>query len=317
MYYNHNLRTNLQEWKNRLYRAPYEQFGHQIKYFSNNLDGEKIIVSLLKEACIQYAFSDDKIEEYIKHSESGGDISFDNETEHAAYCYQKLKYLGQKYGYSKIQNLMIYIGQGFDETRGNIVEQLVAPIVYFVHDKIEKSSSTIYLLEKYKKRTEWFTKDELMTKYRQLTKSYEQIFEDDLRLFLFDQGIDYPFSTPKSTSGRADIVGAIDTTDPLIIEVKLLDKEKNYGKNRIKDGFNQIVKYTNDFNKNFGYLVLFNIDNLEVNFKFSDSKKTFPPMLTFGDKTYFFVVVNLFSGETASKQGQLESVEVSEDDLVR
>ncbi len=33
MYYNHNLRTQLQEWKNRLYRATYEQFGHQLKYF--------------------------------------------------------------------------------------------------------------------------------------------------------------------------------------------------------------------------------------------------------------------------------------------
>ena len=66
------------------------------------------------------------------------------------------------------------------------VEQLIAfPIVYFVHDKIEKYSSTIFLLEKYKKRIEWFTKDQLLTKYRQLTKSYEQIFEDDLRLFLY------------------------------------------------------------------------------------------------------------------------------------
>lgn len=317
MYYNHNLRTSLQEWKNRLYRAPYKEFGNQLKYFVNNLDGQKLLSSILTEAYMQYAVEDSKIEEFIAHAERGSERDYINEIEHAAYCYQKLKYLGRQYGYPTIQNLTIFIGHGFDETKGKIIEQLIAPIIYFLHDRLEKSNSTIYLLEKYKKRTEWFTKQILVSQYRQATKSYEQIFEDDLRLFLFDQGIDYPFSTPKSNSGRADIVGAIDTNDPLIIEVKFLDKERGYGKTKVRDGFNQIVKYTNDYNKDFGYLVIFNLDNIEVDFKLSDSKKIFPPMLTFGNRTYFLIVINLYSGETASKQGQVESMEITEDDLVK
>jgi hypothetical protein len=317
MYYNHNLRTSLQEWKNRLYRAPYKEFGNQLKYFANNLDGEKLLNRILSEACVEYIFQDSNIEEIITQAEHGSYRDFINEIEHAAYCYQKLKYLGRQYSYPKIQNLIIFTGDGFDETKGKIIEQLVAPIVYFLHDKLEKSNSTIYLLEKYKKRTEWFTKPNLVLQYKQATKNYEQIFEDDLRLFLFDQGIDYPFSTPKSNSGRADIVGAIDTNDPLIIEVKFLDKEKGYGKSRVKDGFNQIVKYTNDYNKNFGYLVVFNLDNIEVDFKLADSKKIFPPMLTFGNRTYFLIVINLYIGEPASKQGQVESMEITEADLVK
>ena len=82
------------------------------------------------------------------------------------------------------------------------------------------------MLEKYKRRTEWFTFSNLLEKYSTADKNYEQIFEDDLRLFLFDQGIDYPFSTPKSTSGRGDIIGSIDTNDPLIIEIKIFDRER-------------------------------------------------------------------------------------------
>jgi len=317
MYYNHNLRTALQEWKNRLYRAPYKEFGNQLKYFANNLDGEKLLNNILSEACIQYTFQDSEIEEIITKAERGSYRDFINEIEHAAYCYQKLKYLGRQYSYPTIQNLILFTGDGFDETKGKVIEQLVAPIVYFLHDKLEKSNSTIYLLEKYKKRTEWFTKPNLLLQYKQATKNYEQIFEDDLRLFLFDQGIDYPFSTPKSNSGRADIVGAIDTNDPLIIEVKFLDKEKGYGKSRVRDGFNQIVKYTNDYNKNFGYLVVFNLDNIELDFKLTDSKKIFPPMLTFGNRIYFLIVINLYTGESASKQGQVESMEITEDDLVK
>ena len=37
-YSNHNLRTNLQEWRNRLHRANYEQFGNQIKFLFQNID---------------------------------------------------------------------------------------------------------------------------------------------------------------------------------------------------------------------------------------------------------------------------------------
>jgi hypothetical protein len=140
------------------------------------------------------------------------------------------------------------------------VHDFILPITNYLHDKLNKSSSTMYLLEKYKKRTEWFNKNILFEKYKSAEKEYEQIFEDDLRLFLFDQGIDYPFSTPKSTSGRADLIGAIDTSDPLIIEIKIFDRGKKYEINRIVKGLTQIKDYTNDYNKDFGYLVIFNLE---------------------------------------------------------
>lgn len=71
MYYNHNLRTSLQEWKNRLYRAPYKEFGNQLKYFISNLDGQKLLSSILTESCIQYAVEDSQIEEFITQAEHG------------------------------------------------------------------------------------------------------------------------------------------------------------------------------------------------------------------------------------------------------
>ena len=108
-------------------------------------------------------------------------------------------------------------------------------------------------------------------------------------MFLFDQGIDYPFSSPKSTSGRADIIGSIDTSDPIVLEIKIFDRTKGYGKNRIKDGFTQVVKYANDYNKEIGYLVIFNADSGEINFKFPDKNNLFPPMITFNHKTFFFI----------------------------
>lgn len=137
-----------------------------------------------------------------------------------------------------------------------------------------------------------------------------------MRLFLFDQGIDYPFSTPKSASGRADIVGEIETDDPLIIEIKIFDRAKKYGKDRIKSGFKQIVEYCNDYNKNVGYLVIYNMESVDINFKFKPVSKMFPPSLTFNNRIFYFIVVNTSPRESASKAGAVEEIAVTEAELI-
>lgn len=316
MYYNHNLRTDLQEWKNRLYRASYQQLPNQLKYFFDNVKKNPILNGLLKEACLKYDYTKEALNEIGEQLEYGKRLAFESEVQQVAFNYQWLLSLIEECDY-ELQNLTTFQKRDFNDTRESIIEDYLGPIINHFHDSLDKSSSTIYLLEKYKKRTEWFTKKQLYDDYIQTDKNYELILEDNLRLFLFDQGIDYPFSTPKSTSGRADIIGAIDTTDPLIIEIKILDKSKNYGLNRIKKGLTQIINYTNDYNKDFGYLVIFNMDDLEVNFKLNEDNNLFPPRLVFNNKSYFFVVVNLKPRQSASKQRTTEILEITENDLIK
>jgi hypothetical protein len=316
-YSNHNLRTNLQEWKSRLYRSTHQQFGHQLKYLFQNIDNNKQLSGLIREAIKSYPLTQDELPNYIDKIANGNRFSFDSEIEQSSFCYQILKHFFTTYSTYNIHNYSTFLASNFEDTKTGIIEEYIAPIIYFLHDRLDKSNSTIYLLEKYKKRTEWFTKLDLLYRYNNATKSYEKIFEDDLRLFLFDQGIDYPFSTPSSSSGRADIVGEIETDDPLIIEVKIIDKNKRYGKERIKDGFTQIVKYSNDYNRNVGYLVIYNIDNSVINFKFQDSRKLFPPEIQFDNKTFYFIVINCNSEETASKSGIMKEIRITSDELTK
>lgn len=317
MYYNHNIRTNLQEWKGRLYKATFEQFGHQLKYCINNLERNKLISGLISQAIIKYPFSQEQLKQMGDSHYETPELSFEDETQHASYCYQILNYYVQEYKSYNLHQLTTFYGRDFDDTKKNLIEELITPLFYYLHDQLDRSNSVIYLLEKYKRRTEWFSFKDLMAKYTNADKHYEQIFEDDLRLFLFDQGIDYPFSTPKSTSGRGDIIGSIDTNDPLIIEIKVLDKERKYGKQRIVDGFSQIIKYTNDYNKDVGYLVVFNVDNVEIDFVLNEKNNIFPPMVTFNNKTYFIIVITLYNGISASKIGTTETVTINEDELTK
>lgn len=314
-YANHNLRTSLQEWKNRLTRSPYEQFGNQLKYLFNNFETNPQIHGILQDLKNEFPYQDSYFNEFIEGPRREGETTFKNAEHQASYIYQFLKYFIRKKNSFDIQNNTYFFGGAPSKTLNGILDNYLSPIFYVLHDRLDKSSSIIYLLEKYKKRTEWFTRKELSSKYQNAKKNYEQILEDDLRLFLFDQGIEYPFSTPSSASGRADIIGEIETDDPLILEIKIFDREKKYGKDRIKDGFTQILKYANDYNKDVGYLVIFNMDKAELNFKFSEQNRIFPPRILFNNKTFYFVTINTSITKSASKTGKTEEIEILESEL--
>ncbi len=320
MYYGHNLRSNLQEWRNRLYKSNYENINNNYRFFIDRLKSTPVVHSILQSAIDNNPITSEQIDEYHNHIfdyTSGGEISFQSEVHAAAVIYSlHLSFIEKNYeGRVLCQNLGS--GSRFDENLNGFLDNYIEPIVNFIHDKLDEANFVLYLLEKYKKRTEWFFHKPLIEKYRIATQNYEQIFEDNLRLYLFDQGIDNPFSTPKSTSGRADIVGLIDSKDPLILEIKLYDSEKGYRKNRVIEGFSQIVKYSNDYNKNVGYLVIFNVDNVEIEIRSEDSDKNFPAKILFNNKVYYLVFINLNFDTSASKTGTLKVEAITKDELTK
>ncbi|WP_417874065.1 hypothetical protein [Xanthomarina gelatinilytica] len=314
-YANHNLRTSLQEWKNRLARAPFDQFGNQLKYLLNNFKIIPQINGILQDLRDEFPYDDEELNKRLDQIHRSSLIIYESAEHQASYTYQFLDFFIRKTESFDIQRNMFYNYGDANETLNGILENYLTPIFNVLHDKLDKSSSVIYLLEKYKKRTEWFAKKELSSQYQNAKKSFEQILEDDLRLFLFDQGIEYPFSTPASASGRADIVGEIETDDPLVLEIKIFDREKNYGKDRIKEGFTQIIKYANDYNKNVGYLVIYNMDKAELNFNFAEQNNIFPPRIVFNNKTFYFITINSLDTKSASKSGKTEQIEITENEL--
>ena len=62
-------------------------------------------------------------------------------------------------------------------------------------------------------------------------------------------------------------------------------------------------------------MVIFNVDATEINLKLSNENKIFPPMLTFNNKTIFFIVINLSNQQPASKVGVTETLDIHESEL--
>ncbi|MDP4238646.1 MAG: hypothetical protein Q8904_04140 [Bacteroidota bacterium] len=312
MFYNHNLRANIQEWRSRFVRSDFSLSVNNFQFLFDKLQNEGIIKNIFNELVIKYPYSEEKLLDMIK---KGIDrYKFENEIEHASFNYQLCCWIIDK---GKDFRYLLDVGRDYNDTLEYFKDNIVSPLLDYIHDQLDKVSHVLYILEKYKLRTEWFTRKDLLAKYKSADKSYEELLEEDLRLFLFDQGINYPFSTPKSASGRADVVSLIDTSDPLVLEIKIYDSSKGYRKERIQGGFAQTVKYTHDYHKDTGYLVVFNMDNLEIEIEGKEADNKWPNRFIFNSKTYYIIFINMNSDVSASKQGVLKKETVLLEELIK
>lgn len=313
MYYNHQLRTNLQEWKNQLYKSNHNDFADDLMFFYNKVNQESSLKIVLDNIINVYPLTDEELDDWMNQLYYN-QIIYENEKHRLSYFIHMFYYFAKRH--DSPANYIIFQNSKINENIREFLDRIITPIVNYLHESLDNVSYLLYILEKYKLRTEWFTKDTLRKKYKDVeNKQYEQVLEDDIRLYLFDQGIDYPFSTPKSASGRADVVSLVDTEDPLVMEIKIYDSEKGYKKDRIISGFTQIVKYANDYHKNIGYLVVFNLDEVEIEIENIEPDNKFPNRVIFNGKTYYIIVVNLNYDTTASNLKKLNKVTISYNEL--
>ncbi|MDH6304355.1 hypothetical protein M2459_001087 [Parabacteroides sp. PF5-5] len=313
MYYNHQLRSNLQEWRNQLYKSNINDFADDLCFFYIKVGKESLLESLLNNIIEEHPLNDDELDKWMEQLHYN-QVQYQDERHRLSYFIHMFFYFS-KSRQSPADYMIFYNSKREDSVR-EFLDRIITPIVNYLHDSLDKVNSLLYILEKYKLRTEWFTKNDLKEKYSNPTnKQYEKVFEDNIRLYLFDQGIDYPFSTPQSSSGRADVVSLIDTEDPLVMEIKVFDSSKDYRQNRIISGFAQIVKYSNDYHKDVGYLVVFNLDNVEIEIENNTQDKKWPNRFIFNGKTYYIIIINLNDDVSASKQKKINKISLSYKEL--
>ena len=187
-------------------------------------------------------------------------------------------------------------------------------LMEYIDMRIDEGNIILYILNKYKVYCEWFNKEELMQEYMNNTIRGEDLLTRDLRKYLFNQGIDFPFSEPSTPSGKPDLIYGIDTQDPLALEVKLFGGQNNYNKDYIKKGFKQAYHYAKDYNKEYGYLLIFNLGENILSFNLNNKDDFLS--VQYGNKIIFLIVVNLNINKSASQNKNLENVIIDENYLV-
>jgi hypothetical protein len=179
-----------------------------------------------------------------------------------------------------------------DDACRSFAKLFVAPVGQYLLNCIENTGNMLYRLERYQRHVLWFEAETVVSLYED---SGEEDLDKHLRRYLFESGVDYPFSQPKSPGGRADVVADLDTDDPLVVEIKIWDSKKGYKINRVRGGLRQVLDYASKYGKDTGYLVLYNADPQPIVFQFPAS--TDWPRLEISGVTVFFVVIDIYPHE--------------------
>jgi hypothetical protein len=176
------------------------------------------------------------------------------------------------------------------DAHNRLTKDFVIPLCDYLLHQIESSSLVLYLLWRYKRWAEWFKPERLRDIYN---AKGEEGLDRNLRRFLFESGIDYPFSKPRSPRGEADIVGGLETDDPLVLEIKVWDSEKGYREDRVRDGLRQVVDYADKYGKDRGYVAVFNLDLEPLFFVGGERTDELPARIEHGSRTYYFIAINI------------------------
>lgn len=155
MYYNHQLRANLQEWRNQLYKCDFEDFKHEYLFFYDRLNKESVIKCILENIITEYPINKDELDIWIEQ-----------------FYYDKTEYKNKKHKISYLIHLCNYFFDLKDvptyynvfhsSPRDNnqaFLDRFITPITNYLHDSLDEVNTLLYILEKYKLRTEWFIKD--------------------------------------------------------------------------------------------------------------------------------------------------------------
>ncbi|MFF1819830.1 hypothetical protein ACFVWG_21190 [Kribbella sp. NPDC058245] len=208
----------------------------------------------------------------------------------------------------------IFPSDSLDAAWYAFVEQAIAPLFDYLAEHLADESNMLYILARYVRLVEWFDLDALYACALEDTRQTEAVYDEHLRRFLFSEGIDMPFTQARSASGESDVLAGLHTDDPLVCEIKVFDAADR-GKRELATGYHQTFQYTRDYGKSVGYLVIVNLSGRPLNLPTEDESNAWPPFLIESGVRINLISVRARPTPSASKQGKIQPVNISVDDL--
>lgn len=311
--YVQNLRYKLQKRVRRLNSTNHQTFHISLKHFWGFLNDNPVFISILEDLGLRYPDMELEAQKIIDRQPIMGDT----ELEHAAISYFLIKKCVESGNNQSEINISFGYRHGstFDEKLEFFKDSFLEPLYEYLDEQLDDQKAILALLRRYKHKCEWFQRDILYKLWDDNTQKGEKLLALHLYEYLHDQGLDFTIE-PSSISGEADLVAAQNTDDPLIADTKIFNPEKSKGKSYIKKGFNQVYVYTGDYNEPFGYLIIYKTSEKDLRLNLSNQTQS-TPFVVHNNKTIFIITIDIFPHSTsASQRGEIQAVEITEDDLI-
>ncbi len=316
MRYERDLQVRLRERYRRLFKTDYQVYGREANYFRQYILGVPALRAIIDS--ISRDEPDLDADKWIAEQFTWQTYDWpESEVGRAKVAWRLIERIADgesdamqvaHHSFSHESNLNASVRE--------MTEKAVEPFIEYLEERLGSESEVLYLLERLKRRVEAFDQKELYARYEADTQHGEDIYDHYIRRFLFDEGIDNPFSQPRSASGEADIVSGLDSDDPLVEETKLYDGER-YNVAYVAKGFNQAVQYAQDHGKTVGHLVVVNLSDRNLQLPTDEEPSIWPPRLHVSGVTIYMVVVRGKPLPSASRRGRQATKTVTRDELVR
>ena len=326
MKYQRGLQVKLQERYRRLYKSDENSYLTEIRYFHNFLLSIPVIKAILTTLV-------------EGEKDFDGDAWFSANFSYKNYSWPrsegaKLKLVWElveqwaaiegdtkedRYGaQGPIRIAMNHFASGNGQLEGclrTMTEDAVEPLVEYLQRCLIDDNDILYLLERHKRLVEWFEADRLYKEFLADPAHGEKVYDENLRRFLFSEGVDYPFSQPASASGRADVVADVDKDDALVCEVKLLVTSLRHTLRG--QGPRPGDRYAHDWGKTVAYLAIFNVSDRALELPTDGEQGEWPPRVHVEGVVVYLVLIQAKPLVSASAAGRPKPRIVGREELIR
>ena len=300
-----SARVKLQERKNSCLRSSYQSSEQYIGFFLDFVRNDPVVRTVIAELTLvaQQKFPDP--EQLVDRNHRCLRLP-GNEVDCAAFQLRALQVLAQPDVDFPFFSMIFGKGSNkYQDMYEDFFGQVLTPLCSYIDERIDGGDLLLYTLSRYQRECSWFEANTLNSLAGGAdSNKLEAVLDEHLRSWLFREGIDFPFSTPKSPSGRADVV-VWQGEEPLAIEVKVYDGA-NRDLRHVSQGLWQAQRYAHDYGKPFGYLVVFNTSPHLLSFE-NNVNKDGPPCIEVGGLNVFAIVVNVGERPSASKEKPIET----------
>ena len=323
MRYQQDLQVKLRDRLRKLMTARYSVAAHEIRLAVEWINGQPMLKSILSEA--EGVEPDLEVKSWLDSiPQMQGQLSWTSGTEagRAVLVRNLMLVIAEADKTGEGSNTLFQYAHGAtwernmnDGWRG-MAEQVLAPLFDYLGEHVGDESSVLHVLERYVRRVEWFDREELHERFKDNTRNGEEVYNLDLQRFLFLEGNYITHAKPRSATGEADLIGELDTDDPLVCDGKIFDGGSR-GKAYLAKGVNQVVQYAHDHQKTVAYLVIFNMSGQPLEMPTDGRSADWPRYLDLsGVRVYFVAVRALPPQATASKLGKASPYAITREQLI-
>lgn len=289
-------------------------FGREVKYAADWMGKQPLLTAIIDEA--RHVEEPPPLEEWLEQCEDEVGMVWPTETDagRAVLIWNLLRELESAraedlavriYGRTGIRNI--------DDMVQRLAREAFAPLFEWLTEQLQYRSSVVFTLRRYVYLTERFNRVALDAQFQERTPTGEELYNDDLQKFLFQDAHYVTQAKPRSTTGEPDLVGELDGEDPIVLDGKLYSGSVAY----VAKGVRQVYEYAQDYGKHVAYLVVFNrTPDRTLVIDGDGPAGSWPPYFELAGVRVYVVVVRAHPPETtASKMGPLKPATLARGDV--